>query len=69
MEQNLQLFSKQGLKIKSTELVDIINDFRKIESEARLSKDENAKPKAMLLHKDFLKKIETELETLKSLGL
>jgi phage antirepressor YoqD-like protein len=40
-----------------------------MESEARLLKDENAKPKAMLQHKDFLKKIETEVETLKSLDL
>lgn len=67
---NLEIFqNKESLTIKSTELVDIINQFRILESEARISKDKNAKPKAMLLHKSFKTKIETELETLISLGL
>lgn len=65
----LTKLSNKELKIKSNELVEIINEFRMMESEARISQDENAKPKAMLQHKDFIKKIETELETLKSLDL
>ena len=51
------------LKIKSTELVDIINDFRKVESETTNSKYVELK------HNDFLKKIRTELEILNSLGV
>lgn len=51
------------LKIKSTELVDIINDFRKLESKTTNSKY------IELRHNDFLKKIRTELEILNSLGV
>lgn len=43
--------------IKSTDLVDIINDYRELEG----------KPK--LLHKNFMAKIKNEIETLKNLGL
>lgn len=49
-------------RISSVDLVDIINYFRKEES----TED---KPKAMLQHKDFMKKIRRELEVLVSLGL
>ncbi len=51
------------LKIKSTELVDIINDFRKLESETTNSKY------IELRHNDFMTKIRRELEVLKSLGI
>jgi phage regulator Rha-like protein len=51
------------LTIKSTELVNIINQFRKVESEA------SGKKYVELLHKSFITKIEKELETLKTLGL
>lgn len=44
--------------IKSTELVDIINDFRKQEGNTKI-----------LQHYDFMKKIKKELETLKNLGI
>lgn len=47
-----------GLKIKSTELVDIINQFRELED-----------GKAKLQHYDFYKKTKKEAETLKKLGL
>ena len=43
--------------IKSTELVDIINTFRKEEGKAELQ------------HNDFMKKIRKEIETLETLGL
>lgn len=51
------------LKIKSTELVDIINDFRKVEAEAI------GKTYTELAHYDFYKKIKKELDTLKSVGV
>lgn len=51
------------LKIKSTELVDIINDFRKVESETTNSKY------IELRHNDFMTKIRKELEVLKLLGI
>ncbi|SCJ98930.1 Phage anti-repressor protein [uncultured Clostridium sp.] len=51
------------LKIKSTELVDIINDFRKVESETTNSKY------VELRHNDFMTKIRKELEVLKLLGI
>lgn len=51
------------LKIKSTELVDIINDFRKVESETTNSKY------VELRHNDFMTKIRKELEVLKKLGV
>ena len=48
----------EEVRITSVELVEIINDFRKIEGK-----------KSKLEHSDFMKKIRKELETLKSLGL
>ena len=51
------------LKIKSTELVDIINDFRKVEAEAI------GKTYTELAHYDFYKKIKKELDTLKFVGV
>lgn len=54
---NLSVLTKQST-IKSTELVDIINEFRKQEGS-----------KSILHHSDFMKKIRKELETLKSLNL
>lgn len=65
----LTKLSNKELKIKSVELVEIINQFRMMESEARISQDENAKPKAKLTHDNFIKKIRIEVESLKSLGL
>jgi len=55
---NLKIFQKTPTTIKSTELVDIINEFRKLEN-----------GKAELKHYDFYKKIKKEAETLESLGL
>ena len=49
--------------IKSIELVQIINEFRKLESEIA------GKEYKELLHKSFLKKIRKELKVLKTLGL
>ena len=58
------LFLENGeLKIKSTELVDIINDFRKVEAEAI------GKTYTQLAHYDFYKKIKKELDTLKFVGV
>ena len=59
MEKNNELMNIQLTdgKIKSTELVDIINVFRE---------EEGKNPKE---HSDFMKKIKKEIETLKSLGL
>lgn len=51
------------LKIKSTELVDIINDFRKVESET------TGRTYIELAHYDFYKKIKREVAILKSLCL
>lgn len=51
------------LKIKSTELVEIINDFRKVESET------TGRTYIELAHYDFYKKIKRELAILKSLCL
>ena len=51
------------LKIKSTELVDIINDFRKVESETTNSNY------VELQHKSFMTKIKNELKVLESLGI
>ncbi|WP_302674186.1 Rha family transcriptional regulator, partial [uncultured Clostridium sp.] len=51
------------LKIKSTELVDIINDFRKVEAEAI------GRNYTELRHNDFMTKIRKELDVLKSLGI
>ena len=57
------LNQNKELKIKSTELVGIINDFRKLESEA------SGKKYTELRHDSFMAKIKKELETLKTLGL
>ncbi|AQR95521.1 phage antirepressor KilAC domain-containing protein [Clostridium saccharoperbutylacetonicum] len=54
---NLSILTNQST-IKSTELVDIINEFRRAEE------DEN-----ILQHKDFMKKVRKEIETLKNLNL
>ena len=54
---NLMIISNPS-KIKSTELVDIINEFRKTEGN-----------NAELQHNDFMKKIRKEVEILKNLGL
>lgn len=54
---NLVNISNQSI-IKSTELVDIINEFRKAEGK-----------EAELRHNDFMTKIRKEIETLKNLGL
>lgn len=51
------------LTIKSMELVNIINQFRKIESET------SGKKYTELRHDSFMTKIKKELETLKTLGL
>lgn len=51
------------LRINSVELVKIINQFREIESRTL------GKECKVLQHKDFIKKIRTELQTLKTLGL
>lgn len=53
----------EELRITSLELVDIINQFRKVESETI------GKQYKELKHKDFMKKIRKELEVLKTLGL
>lgn len=54
---NLSIISNQST-IKSTELVDIINEFRKVEGN-----------ETVLQHKDFMTKVRKELETLKNLKL
>jgi anti-repressor protein len=54
---NLSILTNQST-IKSTEIVDIINDFRKAEG------NEN-----ILQHYDFMKKIRKEIETLENLDL
>ncbi|WP_432408623.1 Rha family transcriptional regulator [Wukongibacter sp. M2B1] len=50
---------EKGLKIKSIDLVDVINRFRSMEVEG----------KKELQHGDFMKKIRKEVKTLESLGL
>ena len=57
-----KLMNKE-IRITRVELVEVINEFRKLES------DTTGKKYTELLHKDFMKKIRTELETLKTLGL
>jgi phage regulator Rha-like protein len=54
---NLSVLTNQST-IKSTELVEIINEFRKTEGN-----------KSELQHKTFMEKIRKEVETLKNLGL
>ena len=64
MENKLMtLTNDKELRITSVELVDIINDFRKVESET------TDKEYVKLQHKSFMVKIRTELEILKSGGL
>ena len=59
----LNLTNDKELRITSVELVDIINDFRKLESETV------GKSFKKLAHYDFYKKIEKELKVLESVGL
>lgn len=53
----------KGLRITSVELVDIINEFRKLESKTI------GKECKELKHDDFMKKIRKEVETLNKLGI
>lgn len=57
------VLSNGEMRITSVDTVDIINTFRKIESE------NGGKEYKELLHKNFMAKIEKELEVLKSVGL
>ena len=58
------------LRITSVELVDVINQFRKMEFEILKEKGLNKKNKyAELQHKSFMEKIRKELEVLETLGL
>lgn len=57
------VLSDGEMRITSVDTVDIINTFRKIESE------KGGKEYKELLHKNFMAKIEKELEVLKSVGL
>ncbi|NFO89297.1 hypothetical protein FDC58_12080 [Clostridium botulinum] len=59
----LNLTSDKELRITSMELVEIINNFRKIESEA------SEKKYVELRHDSFMTKVKSELGTLKALGL
>lgn len=62
MENKLMLIDNE-MRINSVDLVDIINDFRQLESSTT---DKSFKE---LKHYDFMKKIKKELDTLESLGL
>jgi phage regulator Rha-like protein len=59
----LNIKMSENETIKSTELVDIINEFRKVESDA------TGKKYRELAHYDFYKKIEKEINTLESAGI
>lgn len=59
----ITLTNDKELRITSVELVDIINDFRRLESET------TDKEYIKLKHKSFKAKIEKELEILESVGL
>lgn len=63
--EELMMIEKENkeLRITSVELVDIINQFRKAESETV------GKEYKELKHKSFMEKIRKELEVLKTLGL
>lgn len=62
--QELEILNQnKELTIKSTELVEVINQFRKVESET------SKKKYTELRHDSFMTKIKKELETLKTLGL
>ncbi|WP_250455979.1 Rha family transcriptional regulator [Clostridium tertium] len=64
MENKLMtLTNDKELRITSVELVDIINDFRKLESES------TKRVYVELQHSDFMKKIRKELDVLKTLGV
>lgn len=64
MENKLMLFTEdKELRITSVELVDIINEFRKLESES------TKRVYVELQHSDFMKKIRKELDVLKTLGV
>lgn len=63
MEKLSIITDNKELRITSVELVDIINDFRKLESESTERKY------SQLTHKDFMKKIRKELESLNILDL
>lgn len=64
MESKLMaLTNDKELRITSVELVDIINDFRRLESET------TDRIYVKLQHKDFMKKIRKELEVLEALNL
>lgn len=54
----LSVLNKKELTITSVELVDIINEFRKLEGN-----------RAELQHSDFMKKIKREIETLEKLNI
>lgn len=59
----LMLTSNEEVRITSVELVEIINEFRKLESET-IGKDFKE-----LKHSDFMKKTRKEVETLEKLGI
>ena len=59
----LMLTSNKEVRVASVELVEIINEFRRLESET-IGKDFKE-----LLHKNLLSKIKTEVETLEKLGI
>ena len=64
MENKLMtLTNDKELRITSVELVDIINEFRKLESES------TKRVYVELQHSDFMKKIRKELDVLKTLGV
>lgn len=54
---NLEILNQKDVKIKSNELVEIINQFRKIERKSELQ------------HFTFMRRIRNEIETLEKLGL
>ncbi|AIY81471.1 phage regulatory Rha family protein [Clostridium botulinum 202F] len=59
----LNLTSDKELRITSVELVDIINDFRRLESKS------TGKEYVSIQHNTFMRKIRNEIETLDLLGL
>ena len=64
MNNQIDIFNNDNeISIKSVDLVEIINEMRKVESEL------TDKRYIELQHKDFIKKIRTEVQTLKNLGL
>ena len=63
MEKLSIITDNKELRITSVELVDIINDFRKLES------DTTGRKYTELRHDSFVSKIKNELKTLRTLGL